>query len=125
MRSSCKREFGFKRTTAGRLFDVAGTETYCRADGPLTAWGYRTARPSSRRPCGTRRKTCLTKNLVRGARGNTQTDYLLQGIVTCAGCGRLLAARTRREKSGRTFCDITDAEATPANVEPRPYIRAD
>ena len=45
---------------------------------------------------------CLSKNLVRGAKGNTQVSYALQGLITCAGCGRLLAARTRREKNGRT-----------------------
>ena len=72
---------------------------------------------------GPGRKTCLSKNLVRGAKGNTRVSYALQGLVTCASCGRLLAARTRREKNGRTFCDTTDVEVTAANVGRVPISR--
>ena len=31
------------------------------------------------------------ETVVRPAEGNTKTDYLLQGFITCAGCGRLLS----------------------------------
>ena len=67
---------------------------------------------------------CLSKNLVRGARGNTKTDYLLQQTITCAGCGRILAARTRREKTGKVL-RYYRCRGYVRECRPRPYIRAD
>ena len=92
-------EFGFRRTAANaylmlRNAAYVGRMAYngvgipCPAIVSQALWD--------------KTQECLTKNLVRGAKGNTQTDYLLQQTITCAGCGRILGARTRREKSGRT-----------------------
>ena len=50
----------------------------------------------------------LTKKTIRAARGSTKVNYLLQGLVRCEGCGRVLSARTRRER-GRVLRGITDA----------------
>ena len=66
----------------------------------------------------------LTKKTIRAARGNTKVFYLLQQTITCDNCGRILSARTRREKSGRTL-RYYRCRAYSRDCRPRPYIRAD
>lgn len=62
------------------------------------------------------------QKLVRG-HGNTKTTYLLQHLIRCKGCGRLLGARTRREgnKTTRYYHCYGYTKA----CRPRPYISAD
>ena len=71
-----------------------------------------------------RAQDLLTKKTVTASRGNTKSFYLLQGIVTCAGCGRILAARTRHERNGRTL-RYYRCRGYTRSCRPRPYIRAD
>ena len=114
-------EFGFRRTAANaylmlRNATYAGRMVYdgvaipCPAIVSQALWD--------------KTQECLSKNLVRGARGNTKTDYLLQQTITCAGCGRILGARTRREKSGRTL-RYYKCRGYTRKCRPRPYIPAD
>ena len=114
-------EFGFRRTAAnaylmlrnaayvGRMV-YDGVEIPCPAIVDRATWD--------------RAQDLLTKKTVRAAKGNTKSFYLLQGIVTCAGCGRILGARTRREKSGRTL-RYYRCRGYTRSCRPRPYIPAD
>ena len=105
-------EYGFRRTAAnaysmlrnaayvGRMaYD--GVEIPCPAIVSQALWDQT--------------QECLTKNLVRGAKGNTKSFYLLQGIVRCEGCGRILSAGLAGRRTGGR-CATTAVEATPANV---------
>ena len=88
-------EFGFKRTAAG-LYWMLKNETYA---GKMVYDDVEIPCPAIvSQALWDQAQECLSKNLVRGAKGNTKSFYLLQGIVTCAGCGRILGARTRRER---------------------------
>ena len=116
-----QREYGFERTAAG-LYWMLRNATYvgrmkydnvaipCPAIASQALWDQA--------------QECLTKNLVRGAKGNTKSFYLLQGIVSCEGCGRILAARTRHERNGRTL-RYYRCRGYTRKCRPRPYIPAD
>lgn len=54
--------------------------------------------PRADRDTWNRAQAVKTANLVRGD-GNTKTFYLLQHLIKCQGCGRLLGARTRRDRN--------------------------
>ena len=114
-------EFGFRRTAANaylmlRNAAYVGRMAYngvgipCPAIVSQALWD--------------KTQECLSKNLVRGAKGNTQTDYLLQQTITCAGCGRILGARTRNERNGRTL-RYYKCRGYTRKCRPRPYIPAD
>ena len=114
-------EFGFRRTAANaylmlRNAAYVGRMAYngvaipCPAIVSQALWD--------------KTQECLSKNLVRGAKGNTKTDYLLQQTITCAGCGRILGARTRRAKSGRAL-RYYKCRGYTRKCRPRPYIPAD
>ena len=116
-----QREFGFKRTAAG-LYWMLRNETYA---GQMKYDGVEIPCPAIlSRATWDRAQDLLTKKTVRAAKGNTQVSYALQGLITCAGCGRLLAARTRREKNGRTK-RYYRCRGYSRECRPRPYIRAD
>ena len=114
-------EFGFKRTAAG-LYWMLRNETYA---GKMVYDGVDIPCPAIvSQALWDQAQECLGRNLVRGAKGNTQSFYLLQGIVSCEGCGRILAARTRREKSGHVL-RYYRCRGYTKSCRPRPYIRAD
>ena len=114
-------EFGFKRTTANGYL-MLRNETYvgrmsydgvaipCTAIVDMATWE--------------RTQELLTKKTVTASRGNTKVSYALQGLVTCDGCGRLLAARTRREKNGHVL-RYYRCRGYSRECRPRPYIKAD
>ena len=114
-------EFGFRRTAANaylmlRNATYVGRMVYDGVDIPCPAIVSQALWDKT--------QECLSKNLVRGAKGNTQTDYLLQQTITCAGCGRILGARTRRERSGKVQ-KYYRCRGYTRSCRPRPYIRAD
>ena len=116
-----EREYGFKRTAAG-LYWMLRNATYA---GRMVYDGVAIPCPAIvSQALWDKTQDLLTKKTVRAAKGNTKTDYLLQGIVTCAGCGRILGARTRREKSGRTL-RYYKCRGYTKSCRPRPYIPAD
>ena len=95
-----QREYGFKRTAAG-LYLMLRNATYV---GTMVYDNVKISCPAIvDRATWDRAQYLLTKKTVRAARGNTKATYTLQGIVSCEGCGRILGARTRREKNGRTL----------------------
>ena len=116
-----EREYGFKRTAAG-LYWMLRNETYA---GRMAYDGVEIPCPAIvDRATWDRAQDLLTKKTVRAARGNTKATYTLQGIVSCEGCGRILGARTRREKNGRTL-RYYKCRGYTRKCRPRPYIRAD
>ena len=117
-----QREYGFKRSAAG-LYWMLRNPAYC---GRMVydAIAIPDCPAIVSQALWDQTQECLTKNLVRAARGNTQVSYALQGLITCAGCGRLLAARTRREKNGRTL-RYYRCRGYSRECRPRPYIKAD
>ena len=98
-------------TYAGRGWSYDGVEIPCPAIVDRATWDEGA-------------EASLTKKTVTASRGNTKTDYLLQGIVSCEGCGRILSARTRRETNGRTL-RYYRCRGYTKSCRPRPYIRAD
>ena len=116
-----QREYGFERTASG-LYWMLRNETYV---GRMAYDGVEIPCPAIvDRATWDRAQDLLTKKTVRAARGNTKSFYLLQGIVTCEGCGRILSARTRREKNGRTL-RYYRCRGYTRKCRPRPYIPAD
>ena len=116
-----EREYGFKRTASG-LYWMLRNETYA---GRMVYDGVEIPCPAIvDRATWDGAQGLLTKKTIRAARGNTKAFYLLQGIVNCEGCGRILSARTRREKNGRTF-RYYKCRGYSRDCRPRPYIRAD
>ena len=116
-----QREFGFKRTAAG-LYWMLRNATYI---GQMKYDGVEIPCPAIlSRATWDRAQDLLTKKTVTASRGNTKHTYLLQGIVTCEGCGRILSARTRRERNGHVLRYYRCRGYTRA-CRPRPYIRAD
>ena len=114
-------EYGFRRT-ASNAYLMLRNETYA---GRMTYDGVEIACPPIvDRATWDRAQNLLTKKTVTASRGNTKTDYLLQGIVSCEGCGRILSARTRRETNGRTL-RYYRCRGYTKSCRPRPYIRAD
>ena len=114
-------EYGFTRTVANtysmlRNPAYAGTMRYQEIEIPCP--------PIVSRSLWDKTQDLLTKKTIRASRGNTKANYLLQQTITCGGCGRILAARTRREKNGRTLRYYRCTGWTVA-CRPRPYIRAD
>ena len=114
-------ECGFRRTAAN---------AYLMLRNPAYIGEHRfrdvliPSRPIVDRATWDRAQGLLTKKTVTASRGNTKVDYLLQGIIACEGCGRILSARTRREKSGRTL-RYYRCRGYIRSCRPRPYIRAD
>ena len=113
-------EYGFRRTAANAYLMLrnqayAGTMVYdgiaidCPAIVDRAIWD--------------RTQELLTKKTVTASRGNTQVSYALQGLVTCDGCGRLLAARTRRD--GGRVLRYYRCRGYSRECRPRPYIKAD
>ena len=93
-------EFGFRRTTANaylmlRNATYVGRMKYDGVDIPCPAILSRATWDEAQK--------LLDRKTVTASRGNTKSFYLLQGIVSCEGCGRILAARTRHERNGRTL----------------------
>ena len=114
-------EFGFRRTAANAYL-MLRNETYA---GRMTYDGVEIPCPAIvDRATWDRAQDLLTKKTVRAAEGNTKAFYLLQGIVICAGCGRILGARTRNERNGRTL-RYYRCRGYTRSCRPRPYIRAD
>ena len=114
-------EYGFRRTTASAYLMLRNA-TYV---GRMAYDGVAIPCPAIvSQALWDKAQECLSKNLVRGTRGNTKATYLLQGIVSCEGCGRILAARTRREKNGRTL-HYYRCRGYVRSCRPRPYIAAD
>ena len=116
-----EREYGFKRTAAG-LYSMLRNATYA---GRMVYDGVEIPCPAIvDRATWDRTQDLLTKKTITASRGNTRVSYALQGLVTCASCGRLLAARTRREKNGRTK-RYYRCRGYSRECRPRPYIPAD
>ena len=116
-----EREYGFKRTAAG-LYWMLRNATYA---GRMVYDGVKISCPAIvDRATWDRAQDLLTKKTVRAARGNTKATYTLQGIVSCEGCGRILSARTRNERNGRTL-RYYKCRGYTRKCRPRPYIRAD
>ena len=114
-------EYDFKRTAAG-LYWMLRNETYA---GKMVYDGVEIpCPPIISKALWDKAQACLSKNLVRGAKGNTKVNYLLQQTVHCDGCGRLLSARTRREKNGNLL-RYYRCRGYTRECRPRPYIRAD
>ena len=114
-------EFGFRRTAANAYLMLRNA-TYA---GRMVYDGVAIPCPAIvDRAIWDRTQNLLTKKTITASRGNTQVSYALQGLITCAGCGRLLAARTRREKNGRTK-RYYRCRGYSRECRPRPYLRAD
>ena len=114
-------EFGFRRTTANaylmlRNATYVGRMKYDGVDIPCPAILSRATWDEAQK--------LLDRKTVTASRGNTKSFYLLQGIVSCEGCGRILAARTRHERNGRTL-RYYRCRGYTRSCRPRPYIRAD
>ena len=116
-----QREYGFKRTAAG-LYWMLRNETYV---GRMVYDGVEIPCPAIvDRATWDEAQKLLDRKTVTAARGNTKSFYLLQGIVSCEGCGRILSARTRREKSGHVL-RYYRCRGYARSCRPRPYVRAD
>ena len=114
-------EYGFERTAANAYLMLRNA-TYV---GRMKYDGVKISCPAIvSQALWDEAQKLLDRKTVTASRGNTKSFYLLQGIVTCAGCGRILAARTRHEKNGRTLRYYRCRGYTRA-CRPRPYIRAD
>ena len=116
-----ERSYGFKRTAAGlywmlRNATYAGRMVYDGVEIPCPAIVDRATWDMA--------QDLLTKKTVRAVRGNTRAFYLLQGIVSCEGCGRILSVRTRLGKSGR-IKRYYRCRGYTRSCRPRPYIPAD
>ena len=115
-----EREYGFKRTLAG-LYWMLRNETYA---GKMVYDGVEIpCPPIIDRATWNLTQSLLTAKTIRASRGNTKVHYSLQGLVTCAGCGRILSARTRRER-GKVL-RYYRCRGYTRRCRPRPYIRAD
>ena len=115
------KEYAFKRTAPG-LYWMLRNQTYA---GTMTYDGVEIPCPAIvDRATWDRAQGLLTKKTIRAARGNTKVFYLLQQTITCDNCGRLLSARTRREKNGKVL-RYYRCRGYTKKCRPRPYIRAD
>ena len=113
-------EFGFRRTAANAYL-MLRNQTYA---GRMVYDGVAIPCPAIvSQALWDRAQDLLTKKTIRGARGNTKTDYLLQQTITCDNCGRILSARTRRE--GGKVLRYYRCRGYTRECRPRPYIRAD
>ena len=118
--ATLKAQHGFTRTVANTYLMLrnpayAGTMTYQGIEVPCP--------PVVSRALWDKAQDLLTKKTVRAARGNTKVNYLLQGLVRCESCGRVLSARTRRER-GRVL-RYYRCRAYAKSCRPKPYIKAD
>ena len=119
IRETLAREYGH-RVSAAHIFNSLSTTAYI---GEYSYEGIRIACPPIvSRDTFDRAQAVKRAKLVRGT-GNTKVTYLLQHLIRCEGCGRLLGARTRREggKINRYYRCYNGSKA----CRPHPYISAD
>lgn len=119
IRETLAREYGY-RVSAAHIYNAISCRAY------IGEYSYENilipCPPIVGRDTFDRAQAVKRSKLVRGD-GNTKTFYLLQHLIKCDGCGRLLGARTRRER-GRTS-RYYHCYGYSAACRKHPYINAD
>ena len=119
IRATLEREFGY-RVSAAHIYNLLTQRAY------IGTYAYRSVEipcpPIVDRELFDRAQAVKKERLIRGL-GNTKVHYLLQHLIKCEGCGRMLGARTRRE--GPRVHRYYHCYGFTSACRKHPYINAD